>query len=592
MFDVQEEVNLVAEAIKSVLNIEVIIYDRNKRVVTSTGGGEHARVGETVRGHIIGEVFRTEEPVFNFNPGFHSICQSCELVGNCPEKADVSFPLYHEGEIVGAISLTAFSNDQMTEFRQKYSAFSNYLEKMADLISHKITSSTILKKYISTSRMLEVSIQSMYEGILALDQNGYISELNRSGEKMLQLKREEALGVNIEDVLPELPIQKVLSTGTGYNDHPLTSVIDGTEIQLVGSATPLIHDSHIIGVVVSFKDLNEVRNLVYSITSEDDNKSSFDMIIGDSDSIIRTKQTAKKVAQTDSTVIILGESGTGKELFARSIHHESPRADKPFRAINCAAIPEHLLESELFGYSEGAFTGANKKGKPGKFEMANEGTLFLDEIGDMPLHLQVKILRVLEEKRVERVGSNEVVDINVRIVAATNKNLEKMVETGEFREDLYYRLNVIPLHIPPLKERVSDIPKLLNHFAVHYSELLEKPIRGFTKEAEGILKDYTWPGNIRELQNAVEYAVNMAIGPWVKTEYLPPRIKDKNGETSQPTDAIMTLEEMEEKLIEQALSEYGETVEGKRKAAEALGINLATLYRKINKLKKLREMQN
>ncbi|MEH7523755.1 sigma 54-interacting transcriptional regulator, partial [Bacillus sp. JJ1503] len=442
LFEIQDEVILVAEAIKSVLSLEVIIYDLNKVVVATTGGGQHAVIGKPVRGHIISEVLKTNKPVYNLEPGFHKICKSCILYESCPEKADVSYPLKHEGENVGVISLTAFSEEQKIEFKEKHLILSNYLGKMADLISSKINAKSLLKKYLSTSQMLHVTIQSMYEGIISIDQNGYILELNRSAEKILKINRDEVLKQNILDVMPDLPIMRVLSTGKGFSNLEFALRINGRNIQIISSATPLVHDSHIIGVAISFKDLDEFRKFAYSITTEAD-ESTLDAIVGKSLSIVQVKSIAKKVATTDSTVIILGESGTGKELFARAIHKESKRVNMPFRAINCAAIPEQLLESELFGYSEGAFTGARKKGKPGKFEIADGGTLFLDEIGDMPLHLQVKILRVLEERRVERIGSNDSIDINIRIVAATNKNLEQMVKDGEFREDLFYRLNVI-----------------------------------------------------------------------------------------------------------------------------------------------------
>ncbi len=580
LVDVQEEVNLVAEAIKSVLDLEVIVYDHDGVVVASTGGGQHAIVGETVRGHIIKEVLKTDKPIFNLDPGFHEVCKSCILHKNCPEKADVSFPLKHDGVNVGVISLTAFSEVQKEEFKEKHLVLSNYLGKMADLISSKINAKSLLKKYLRMFQMLQVAIQSMYEGIIAVDQNGYILELNHSAEKILKVKRSEILTLNILDIIPDLPIAKVLSTGKGYSDVEFSLQIHRKTIQVVGSAIPLVHDGHIIGVAISFKDLTEVQKLAYSITSEVDD-STFDIIVGKSPSILQAKATTKQIAATDSTIIFLGESGTGKELFARAVHQESQRVNKPFRAINCAAIPEHLLESELFGYSEGAFTGARKKGKPGKFEMANGGTIFLDEIGDMPLHLQVKILRVLEERKVERIGSNTSLDIDVRVVAATNKNLEQMVHDGEFREDLFYRLNVIPLHIPPLRQRVGDIPVLLHHFIEHYVNIIGKPVRGFTPEAEECLCSYSWPGNIRELQNTVEYAINMAESNWIKIENLPSRIRDRNHQSH--LEQTFTLAEMEEKMIKNALEKYDDTLNGKKQAAKELGINVATLYRKINK---------
>lgn len=344
---------------------------------------------------------------------------------------------------------------------------------MADLISSKINGTSLLKKYLSTSQMLQVTIQSMYEGIIAVDQKGYILEMNRSAEEILNIKKHNVLTLNISDVIQNLPITKVFTTGQGYSDKECSLVVNGKMIQVIISANPLIHNGQIIGCAITLKDLAEVQKFAYSITSEVDD-STFDIIVGKSPAILQTKAAAKKVAATDSTVIFLGESGTGKELFARALHQESKRVNKPFRAINCAAIPEHLLESELFGYSEGAFTGARKNGKPGKFEMAQGGTIFLDEIGDMPLHLQVKLLRVLEERKIERIGSNNSIDIDIRVVAATHKNLEKMVADGEFRQDLFFRLSVIPLHIPPLRERDGDILVLLQHFVQHYDKITGK----------------------------------------------------------------------------------------------------------------------
>jgi sigma-54 dependent transcriptional regulator, acetoin dehydrogenase operon transcriptional activator AcoR len=588
LLEMQEEVHLLAEAIKSVLGLEVIIYDKNQVVVASTGGGQHAVVGEPVRGHVIKEVFKTNKPVYNFEPGFHELCKVCVLHGNCPEKADVSFPLKHDGENVGVISLTAFSEEQMADFKEKHMILSNFLEKMADLISSKINAISLFKKYIPLFQMLQVTIQSMYEGIIAVDQNGYILELNHAAEKILKIKKREVLNFNISEIIPNLPIAKVLANGIGYSDLEFNLQIGRKKIQVVGSAIPLIHDGHIIGVAISFKDLIEVQKFAYSIISEVDD-SNFDIIVGSSSAILQVKSTAKQIAATDATIIFLGESGTGKELFARAVHQESQRVNKPFRAINCAAIPEHLLESELFGYTEGAFTGARKAGKPGKFEMANGGTIFLDEIGDMPLHLQVKILRVLEERKVERIGSNTTLDIDVRVVAATHRNLETMVKNGEFREDLFYRLNVIPLSIPPLREREGDVSVLLHHFLEHYVNITGKQVRGFTHEAEECLCTYNWPGNIRELQNTVEYAINMETSSWITLENLPSRIRNQNNQ--RVLIETCTLDEMEEKMIKNALKKHDDTLNGKQQAARELGINVATLYRKINKFKINRKMQ-
>lgn len=287
---------------------------------------------------------------------------------------------------------------------------------------------------------------------------------------------------------------------------------------------------------------------------------------------------ALKVAPSNSTILIQGESGTGKELLARAIHQSSNRKTHSFIALNCGAIPENLLESELFGYEEGAFTGAKRGGKLGKFELAHHGTIFLDEIGDMPLHLQVKLLRVLQDRRVERIGSTRSFPVDVRVVAATHRNLEKMVQTGEFREDLYYRLNVIPLNIPTLRERREDIPTLVRFYLDYYCDLVNKQVKFISNEALAILNSYPWPGNVRELANVIEYCVTMAAGEYITADILPVRIKSQPH--SPDVGVVLNLQELERRTITQALALA--TEQGRKEdAAKMLGISRATLFRKI-----------
>jgi len=290
---------------------------------------------------------------------------------------------------------------------------------------------------------------------------------------------------------------------------------------------------------------------------------------------------ARKASREDSTILITGESGTGKEIFANAIHAESPRSGKPFIKVNCAAIPENLLESELFGYEPGAFTGASKL-KLGKFELANGGTIFLDEIGDMSPILQAKLLRVIQEREIERIGGTRPIKIDVRIISATNRDLLELISSGAFREDLYFRLNVININIPPLRERREDIPALTKVYIDYFNRKLHKNIKGVTKKAEYMLLSYDWPGNVRELMNILERTILMSQGEWITDDLLRPyfdQIKIK----VNSRDAILPLEEMEKDLIRRALKEYGTSVEGKRKAAKALKISLATLYNKIKK---------
>ena len=353
------------------------------------------------------------------------------------------------------------------------------------------------------------------------------------------------------------------------------------------------------GTVLTFKTVKEANSLAQRMLRDDDYKISFDDIVGDSVEIENAKDFARKVAGSNSTVLIRGESGTGKEMFARAIHNSSSRKNGPFVAINCAAIPEPLLESELFGYEDGAFTGARHGGKMGKCELAIGGTLFLDEVGDIPLFLQSKFLRMLQERCIERVGGNKRIHVDIRIIAATNKNLEEMIENNEFREDLYYRLNVIPVFMPPLRKRKEDIVTVGKHFLRKYTAKLGKDIEDIAPDALAIMRDYDWPGNLRELENAIECAVNVETGNLLMAASLPEKVREKTGiknvRTTYDTSYEKTPEEengaklkerrrkTELDTVINALDKYRWDTKGKKNAAKSLGIGIATLYRILNK---------
>jgi transcriptional regulator with PAS, ATPase and Fis domain len=294
-----------------------------------------------------------------------------------------------------------------------------------------------------------------------------------------------------------------------------------------------------------------------------------------------TLEKAKRVARSPSTVLVLGESGTGKELFAQAIHNASDRRDRPFVSVNCGAIPAELIQSELFGYAEGAFTGAKKGGRRGKLETANGGSVFLDEIGDMPLEMQVNLLRVLEEKAIMRVGENKVVPVDVRIIAATNRSLYEEVSRGRFREDLFYRLNVISIIIPPLRERQGDVILLTNYYIDRISRKVGKNVESVEPAVFATLEAYHWPGNVRELANAIEYAVNLLPGEELKLSHLPPHLKKKQAVRTAVDDIeIMSLALVEKKAIENALIHFSGNI---TKVAGALGIGRNTLYDKMRK---------
>jgi len=304
---------------------------------------------------------------------------------------------------------------------------------------------------------------------------------------------------------------------------------------------------------------------------------SYDEIMGDSPEIIKVLEQIDKVADTDAPVLILGETGTGKELVASALHKNGHQAKKPFEVVQCGAIPKDLLESELFGHEKGAFTGATTLRK-GKFERADGGTLFLDEIGDMPLELQVKILRAIEQKEFERVGGSRIIKVDVRIVAATNRDLVDAIEKGEFRSDLYYRLNMITIHVPPLRDRRSDIPKLAEHFLEKYSAAHKLRVRTISKNAMELLMQYDWPGNVRELNNYIGRAVFLAESDVILPKHLPQELREKKQKRSTEIAVGMTLKEIEKELILETL----EAFEGNRtKTAETVGISLRSLHYKL-----------
>ncbi len=338
---------------------------------------------------------------------------------------------------------------------------------------------------------------------------------------------------------------------------------------------------HLLTVIAKALEVRRLRDENLELRAQLSRRYAFDNIIGRSPAMQEIFATIERVAPTNATVLIAGESGTGKDLIARAIHHHSPRRDQPFVKINCAAIPETLLESELFGYEKGAFTGATTS-KPGKFELADKGTVFLDEIGDVPPAIQVKLLRVLQDKEFERLGSNKVRRVDVRIIAATNADLRSAIESGQFREDLYYRLNVVPINVPPLRQRKEDIPALVDHFIKKYAAEFGRPVAGISDEALEILMKHHWPGNVRELENVIERAVVLCTGERLEAKDI------KLDPATRPQAANdfflpegMTLEEHERQLILKAL----ERAKGNKSlAARMLGITRNALRYRLSQM--------
>ncbi|MGB4461340.1 MAG: sigma 54-interacting transcriptional regulator, partial [Tepidanaerobacteraceae bacterium] len=440
---------------------------------------------------------------------------------------------------------------------------------------------------------LSIILNTAHEGIQMVDRNGIIKYVNQGYTRITGIPASQRIGTNVFEVSPDGALVEVLRTGKPCMGKRNKAV--GSNAEVISNASPIIINGEMIGAVVVFQDITEVLRLTEELQRStsvinglrdeiiklSEGRGRFDDIICESSKMKNIINLARKAAREDSTILITGESGTGKEIFANAIHAESPRAGKPFIKVNCAAIPENLLESELFGYEAGAFTGASKL-KLGKFELASGGTIFLDEIGDMSPMLQAKLLRVIQEREIERIGGNKPIKIDVRIISATNRDLLALIGSGAFREDLYFRLNVININIPPLRERREDIPALTRVYIEHFNRKFQKNIKGVTEKAKDMLLSYDWPGNVRELMNILERTILMSQGEWITDDLLRPYF-DQVKIKSSSRDAIMPLEEMEKDLIMRALKEFGSSVEGKRKAAEALKISLATLYNKIKK---------
>ncbi|MGM0501425.1 MAG: sigma 54-interacting transcriptional regulator [Bacillota bacterium] len=451
-----------------------------------------------------------------------------------------------------------------------------------------------LKEVKALKERLNLILESVQDGICVVNKQGVIDYINPTYSQMLGVDIQDMIGEDIGTISDDHTYKKVLKTGEG--EVGVVTKRD-EELVIISSMYPIKVDNEVDGVVIVSKKKIEVEKMAQRLKElsakaeylkqelkrEKELDKHFQRIIGKSSELKEALVKASKASETTSTVLIRGESGTGKELVAEAIHYASARAEGPFIRVNCAAIPANLIESELFGHEQGSFTGATQR-KIGKFELADKGTIFLDEIGEMPIELQVKLLRVLQERNFQRVGGTEVIEIDTRVVTATNRNLEKMIQENSFREDLYYRLNVIPILLPSLKERKEDIPLLVNYFLNKLSAKLEKPIETISQKALEVLADYSWPGNVRELQNIIERAINFTETRKITMDNLPNYIKNnysanKSLVSLTADGEVAALEEYEKEIIELALKKHGSF----NASGKALGITHKTVANKARK---------
>ncbi len=575
-------------AFAGVVDIEIGVISKDLEVIAGSGYFEKEVGAIYDEGCMTHRILTSpgDDSIFVENTAHAVCCKNCLYAGRCDVLAFLMQPITYSGQKIGTVSLLALNEQHRRKLLNHYDKMQDFLNKLINMIYISFNEKKMEARITSLMNQFKDVINSVYEGIIAVNRQGSITNINRAAGELLGLEEKLKQGHHVTTLFPDFDLDQEVSnseveSGQYYSRELAYNGPERKNLRLCYNVTLMHEEGRVSGAVISFKRREEVEELASRIMKAN-TKSTFSSIVGTGTEISSIKNKMQLVAATDSTILIRGETGTGKSIFARAIHEESPRCNNAFVAISCAAIPAPLLESELFGYEEGAFTGARKGGKPGKFELAHGGTIFLDEIGDMPLEFQVKLLNVIENKTIARIGGVSFRDVDVRIIAATNRDLESLISAGKFREDLYYRINVIPFTLPVLRERKDDILLLMHHFLDYYSGHLEKRIVGFREDAREALLAYPWPGNVRELENAVEYAVNIEADSRIARNSLPERILAffSNSGAADPED----LDTLGNRAIKAALLKYGYSTIGKEKAALALGISRATLYRKLKEM--------
>lgn len=570
---IQDAVVQYAKIMAEVVQVDVVIVDTDFFRIAGTGIFEHeinTYIGSTA--FVFNHVMHTGMQMIIDSPGNHELCSKCPNQGNCSETYEISAPILMGKDAIGVIGLACLTQEQKEHIEKKQTTYLEFLKQIADMIAAKAMEQEEKERNRELNLILQEMVNQVDQSVLVLGEENNIVSANKAARKQLHLEEEKELRTEIV---------RIEATGDSMNhlrEYLLT--IRGRKYTVMGSLYDMKSCSDSANSMLLFSEIRVLQNQLYEY-SQKARAYSEEGIIGSSAITRDLIKNIKKIAKSNTTVLITGESGTGKEVVAKAIWKESHKADKPFVVIHCASIPDAMMECELFGYVAGAFPGANPAGGMGQFELANHGVIFLDEIGDLPLHLQGKLLRVLQEHRITRVGSNQSIPINVRIIAASNRNLHEMMEKKAFREDLYYRLNVIPLHVAPLRERKEEIEEFVMYFIKKYSRLQEKKFKHMDTEVMKLLKRYDWPGNVRELQNVVEFMVSM-----MEEDGLIERNKlnlDLWSITAGMEDQyVHTIRELEEKEIQKAMWIYGDSTEGKRRIAQKLGIGMATLYRKLD----------
>lgn len=567
--EIRPSVERFVTAVSNSLRLEVAVFDSNCQLFFCTPVYLKKK-GRTVHTPSLREVIENESVLVN-TPGEMASCVGCRFKEHCPSTIEILCCIRADTNVAGVLAFTSFTKEGQRRISENTSVYLNAITEMANLFGGQILSISGGRGPANLDSNLIPIMELCEQPVLLTDAHGVILQYNQLAANLLKIC--DITSSSLWQIFPSAVVKRIME-GNDLFEKSVTIANMATKI----STRAILVDGQITGFFIRISDdLKELSK----------ENRYFEGIIGTSPAIMEVQRMIRRIANSPSPVLITGETGTGKELIARAIHEQSHRNKYPFVAINCSSIPESLFESELFGYEEGSFTGAKKGGKPGKIEMAQGGTLFLDEIGEMPLFAQPKLLRILQEYELERVGSNKKIHLDIRIIAATNRDLNDMVAEKKFRSDLFYRINVINLKLPSLRTRRDDIIPIAENYIRKLKLKMNTPLTSISPEAAEILLNFDWPGNVRQLQNIIEYAANLCETDTLMPSDFPEVMRICSETAVYPSldgnPAASGSSDKEDRLRE-LLEKYGYTLEGKKRIAAELNISLRTLYRRIGHL--------
>ena len=567
--EIRPSVERFVTAVSNSLRLEVAVFDSNCQLFFCTPVYLKKK-GRTVHTPSLREVIENGSVLVN-TPGEMTSCVGCRFKEHCPSTIEILCCIRADTDVAGVLAFTSFTKEGQRRISENTSVYLNAITEMANLFGGQILSISGGRGPANLDSNLIPIMELCEQPVLLTDAHGVILQYNQLAANLLKIC--DITSSSLWQIFPSAVVKRIME-GNDLFEKSVTIANMATKI----STRAILVDGQITGFFIRISDnLKELSK----------ENRYFEGIIGTSPAIMEVQRMIRRIANSPSPVLITGETGTGKELIARAIHEQSHRNKYPFVAINCSSIPESLFESELFGYEEGSFTGAKKGGKLGKIEMAQGGTLFLDEVGEMPLFAQPKLLRILQEYELERVGSNKKIHLDIRIIAATNRDLNDMVAEKKFRSDLFYRINVINLKLPSLRTRRDDIIPIAENYIRKLKLKMNTPLTSISPEAAEILLNFDWPGNVRQLQNIIEYAANLCETDTLMPSDFPEVMRICSETAVYPSldgnPAASGSSDKEDRLRE-LLEKYGYTLEGKKRIAAELNISLRTLYRRIGHL--------